>query len=107
MRANEQVARIRVLCAGLTAKRGLVQAFRFGTPVQRTVMNRNSDLRVEDDGQGFSTRRSGLGLRFVRDRAEAIGGSCRVESEPGRGTSVQVWVPRMPGVDEGVDTGGS
>jgi signal transduction histidine kinase len=68
---------------------------------------RGFTLRVEDDGQGFSTSRSGLGLRFVRDRAEAIGGSCRVESEPGRGTSVQVWVPRMPGVDEGVDTGGS
>jgi signal transduction histidine kinase len=65
-------------------------------------------LRIEDDGQGFSTTQSGLGLRFVRERAEAIGGSCRVDSEPGRGTNVQVWVPRtsgsvrgsMRGVDE-------
>jgi signal transduction histidine kinase len=52
-------------------------------------------LLVEDDGRGFDTRQSGLGLQFVRERAEAIGGACRVESEPGRGTNVRVWVPRI------------
>lgn len=54
-------------------------------------------LRIEDDGRGFPTAasgRRGLGLRFVRERAEAVGGSCRVESSPGRGTNVQVRVPR-------------
>src|SRR5439155_13620666 len=54
-------------------------------------------LRIEDDGRGFPTTgrgQRGLGLRPVRERAEAIGGSCRVESRPGRGTNVQVWVPR-------------
>ena len=63
-------------------------------------------LRIEDDGQGFNTSQSGLGLRFVRERAEAIGGSCRVDSEPGSGTNVQVWLPRMSTVDEDVDEGG-
>jgi signal transduction histidine kinase len=54
-------------------------------------------LRIEDDGRAFRTAahgQRGLGLRFVRERAEAIGGSCRVESRPKHGTSVQVWVPR-------------
>ena len=54
-------------------------------------------LRIEDNGRGFCTAapcQRGLGLRFVRERAEAIGGSCRVASRPGRGTNVQVWVPR-------------
>ena len=54
-------------------------------------------LRIEDDGRGFRTAalgQRGLGLRFVRERAEAIGGSCRVASKPGRGTNVRVWVPR-------------
>ncbi len=54
-------------------------------------------LRIEDNGQGFRTAapgRRGLGLRLVRERAEAIGGSCLVESNPGRGTNIQVWVPR-------------
>jgi signal transduction histidine kinase len=60
-------------------------------------------LRIEDDGQGFSPSQSGLGLRFVRERAEAIGGSCRVDSELGSGTNVQVWVPRVSTVHEGVD----
>jgi signal transduction histidine kinase len=50
-------------------------------------------VAVEDDGRGFSTDRGGLGLRFLRERAEAIGGSCRVESSPGCGTSVRIWVP--------------
>ena len=54
-------------------------------------------LRIEDDGRGFRTAacgRRGLGLRLVQERAEAVGGSCRVESSPGRGTNVQVRVPR-------------
>ena len=52
-------------------------------------------LRIEDDGRGFSISQGGRGLRFVRERAEAVGGSCRLESEPGRGTTVEVWVPRV------------
>jgi signal transduction histidine kinase len=54
-------------------------------------------LRIEDDGRGFPTApcgRRGLGLRLVQERAEAVGGWCRVESSPGRGTNVQVRVPR-------------
>jgi signal transduction histidine kinase len=64
-------------------------------------------LRIEDDGRGFSTSQNGLGLRFVRERAEAIGGSCRVDSEPGSGTNVQIRVPRMSTVEEGVEEGSS
>jgi signal transduction histidine kinase len=67
---------------------------------------RGFTLRIEDDGQGFSTGQSGLGLRFARERAEAIGGSCRVDSEPGSGTNVQVWVPRMSAAGEGIDKSG-
>jgi signal transduction histidine kinase len=54
-------------------------------------------LRIEDDGRGFHTAacgQRGCGLRFMRERAEAVGGSYRVESTPGRGTNVQVRVPR-------------
>jgi signal transduction histidine kinase len=53
-------------------------------------------LRVEDDGTGFApgtTRPGGFGLVSMRERAEALGGSFRLESEPGRGTSVEVVVP--------------
>jgi len=52
-------------------------------------------LVVADDGVGFDPRRAGApdgrqgwGLLTMAERAEAIGGRCRVESCPGRGTRV-------------------
>lgn len=54
-------------------------------------------LRVVDDGQGFDVDRidepSSMGLRNLRARAQEIGASLTVTSEPGRGTSVEVAVP--------------
>ncbi|HEX5567269.1 MAG TPA: GAF domain-containing sensor histidine kinase [Streptomyces sp.] len=55
-------------------------------------------LRVADDGCGFdpeAVRRTGrrLGLVSMRDRASGVGGTLRVESEPGRGTVVEMEVP--------------
>ncbi|MEV0370965.1 GAF domain-containing sensor histidine kinase [Streptomyces sp. NPDC050636] len=55
-------------------------------------------LRVADDGQGFDTgtvRRAGrhLGLVSMRDRAGGVGGKLTVESEPGKGTAVEMEVP--------------
>jgi PAS domain S-box-containing protein len=53
---------------------------------------------VEDDGRGFdvtrepsatsATSRGGMGIRGMRERARALGGELKVESEPGRGTKV-------------------
>lgn len=58
-------------------------------------------LRVRDDGEGFEPERqtggSGhLGLVAMRERAELFGGWCRIESAPGSGTTVDVWVPAQP-----------
>ncbi|MGK5451340.1 GAF domain-containing sensor histidine kinase [Streptomyces radiopugnans] len=55
-------------------------------------------LRVADDGSGFdpsAVRRAGrrLGLVSMRDRADGVGGTLRVESEPGRGTVIEMEVP--------------
>jgi signal transduction histidine kinase len=45
---------------------------------------------VTDDGPGFdpATARAGSGLRNMRDRLAALGGSCQVDAAPGRGTTV-------------------
>jgi signal transduction histidine kinase len=45
---------------------------------------------VTDDGPGFdpATAPGGSGLRNMSDRLAALGGSCRVDSSPGRGTTV-------------------
>ncbi|MFH0244982.1 GAF domain-containing sensor histidine kinase [Streptomyces sp. HK10] len=55
-------------------------------------------LRVADDGSGFdpsAVRRAGrrLGLVSMRDRADGAGGTLRVDSEPGRGTVIEMEVP--------------
>ncbi|MCL3817154.1 GAF domain-containing sensor histidine kinase [Aeromicrobium wangtongii] len=55
-------------------------------------------LTVEDDGRGLGPetgpQTSGNGLRNIRERADLLGGSCKVSSGPGRGTTVTWNVPR-------------
>jgi signal transduction histidine kinase len=53
---------------------------------------------VRDDGVGFdpgarTIRERRLGLTSMRERAERLGGTFRVESSPGAGTTVSVEVP--------------
>jgi len=54
-------------------------------------------LTIEDNGRGFvvgaTGRRSGDGLRNMRERALALGGRLSVKSEPGSGTEVRLLVP--------------
>jgi len=48
-------------------------------------------LRIRDNGSGFSKRRGfkeGIGMRSMKYRAQAIGGSLTVESKRGDGTTV-------------------
>jgi PAS domain S-box-containing protein len=57
-------------------------------------------LQVIDDGCGFvmeeAERSGGLGLRGMRERVQGIGGTIRVDSAPGRGTTIRVSVPADP-----------
>jgi signal transduction histidine kinase len=53
-------------------------------------------LTVTDDGGGFApgdVPRGHLGLLGMRQRLDLIGGELRVESAPGRGTTVDASVP--------------
>lgn len=51
-------------------------------------------LIIRDDGVGFDVgatlRRTGIGLRNMRERVEFIGGDFELESEPGFGTEITV-----------------
>ncbi len=54
---------------------------------------REHRLRIEDDGSGFETAGradAGVGLRLMGYRANMIGGTFFVESQPGRGTQINV-----------------
>ncbi|YCK39611.1 histidine kinase [Actinomadura sp. ATCC 39365] len=54
-------------------------------------------LDVYDDGRGFDPGRSaGFGLRAMRERVSALGGSLTVESAPGEGTAVVATLPLPP-----------
>ncbi len=78
VRKHARASQVRVVCAGTPAA---------------------WEVRVEDDGVGCDATRlndpSGahLGLRIMRERAARVGGSVRVSSTPGRGTTVVIEVP--------------
>jgi signal transduction histidine kinase len=57
---------------------------------------------IIDDGRGFESNSSeaseelngsGLGMKTMKERAEALGGAIKVISAPGQGTSVEVTIP--------------
>ena len=55
-----------------------------------------AELEIDDDGKGFDPQAvsgSGQGLGNLDDRAKSLGGSLRIESIPGEGTTVRVAIP--------------
>ena len=52
-------------------------------------------LNIEDDGAGFEpdNTRTGLGLLGMRERVEALNGTCSINAEPGRGVRITVNIP--------------
>jgi signal transduction histidine kinase len=53
-------------------------------------------MTIHDDGVGFDIRAAqrGLGLMSMRERIEQVGGTLQIDSECGRGTHLEVTVPR-------------
>jgi signal transduction histidine kinase len=58
-------------------------------------------LEIRDDGVGFDVaainrsydKRGSLGMVNLRERAELVNGVLNIQSAPGRGTHVQVYIP--------------
>ena len=55
-------------------------------------------LEVSDDGESFApgevdARAGHFGLQGIRERVNKIGGTVRIASQPGRGTTLRVTVP--------------
>lgn len=59
-------------------------------------------LTISDDGRGFSVqeaagrllKESGAGLNNLHRRAGLLGGTCQISSNPGKGTRVDIRIPR-------------
>lgn len=51
-------------------------------------------LQVRDDGEGFDPEGPrGLGLIVMRERAQSVGGTLRIESAHGAGTLIDLYLP--------------
>jgi signal transduction histidine kinase len=54
-------------------------------------------VAVHDEGSGFDLKslrnNQGLGIRSMEERARSLGGKFEIHSEPGKGTTVEAWVP--------------
>ncbi len=59
------------------------------------------EMIISDDGRGFDTDTAvssdGIGLKSMRERAEAFSGTVTLQSEPGQGTLVKVVLPLQSG----------
>ena len=58
-------------------------------------------LAIRDDGVGGADPARGSGLIGLKDRVEGTGGTLRVDSRPGEGTSLLVELPLDPGPSSG------
>ena len=77
-----------IACEGVTNAVKHARASRLDLEVRQ--LDGRLVIRVTDDGIGGAEPRDGGGLLGVSDRVAAHGGSLRIESRPGRGTTLVV-----------------
>lgn len=77
--------------------------------VELTIRNGGVNLQISDDGCGFAPRQPAaqtgkrhLGLISMNERAQMVGGVLHIESTPGKGTTILVYVPMPDALQESV-----
>jgi two-component system OmpR family sensor kinase len=78
------------------AKRAFDRFYRGSSSAGANGQQGGSPDISDADGGGTGRGGSGLGLSIVRAIAHAHGGQVRLDSRPGQGTRVQVWLPLRP-----------
>ena len=76
----------------------IIKHARAGSISMQLIENRESLILIlEDDGFGFDPQQvvKGNGLSNMRERAILLGGTFSVESEPGKGTTIRVKIPKQ------------
>lgn len=97
----EKLPRDMALCLFRIAQEGLRNTARHAGARQAEVrlrrLNGGLQLTVSDDGAGFDPaggrNRISLGHASMRQRVSLLGGKLDIASSPGRGTTIQAWVP--------------
>lgn len=87
----------------LLAQESMTNAIKHGNPENIHVALEFAEdsviLRVHDDGAGFDPSHAPgladghLGLQGMRERMKRLGGEVKVESSPGKGTTIRALVP--------------
>lgn len=108
IRFTEKLGRRRIVGGGAAclfriAQEALTNAVRHGqareAEVALVARGGAVTLSVRDDGRGFDPAKPPepgaprIGLASMREMAALVGGSCSIESRPGRGATVRVRVP--------------
>ena len=99
-------------CLYRVVQEGLANAFHHSgarkVNVGLTMSLFEVSCTISDDGCGFdpeSRMRQGLGLIGMQERVRDLGGSMRIVSFPGRGTRIEIRLPRpVPEVLDGKDS---
>ncbi len=102
---SELVGKDTALCLFRVAQEALNNVVRHARARAATVDLRPMDegllLAVRDDGVGFDPASPGtgrsLGLASMRERVQLVNGTLDIESSPGHGTAIIVWVPSAEG----------
>lgn len=57
--------------------------------------DKSVEVLIQDDGVGFNaaSRVVGLGLLGIEERVQELEGTLRINSQPGKGTTVRVQIP--------------
>jgi len=95
------VGKDEALCLFRVAQEALNNVARHAGAAAATVTLQQMDggllLAVRDSGVGFDPATLGerrrLGLASMRERVRLVNGTLDIESAPGRGTTIVVWVP--------------
>lgn len=107
--AHAEVQLIRIIHEALTNVLKHANATRSEVRFEREGVF--TKVTIEDNGKGFSLSMAAgdglhFGLKTMRERARAVGGDLRVDTEPGKGTKVIVYLP-LEEKDHGNDPGSS
>jgi signal transduction histidine kinase len=92
------------LCLFRIVQEGLRNSKRHsGTTKVQVALREQGDklyVSVRDEGCGFEVneldKKSGLGVRSMKERIHFLAGKFAIHSEPGKGTAIEAWVPHQP-----------
>jgi two-component system nitrate/nitrite sensor histidine kinase NarX len=96
---DKEIQVMHIVQESLSNIRKHARAARVGVTVRRS--REGLEVEVTDDGGGFDPVNEPkvrsdhhVGLQIMRERAQRIGGECRITSEPGKGALVRLVLPR-------------